>query len=99
MSAKLVSPFMQPARISRSVMNCEQAHFLAANYKIYTVFAKPPQPGAAHIGKSNGVQQGVLRQGRDDRFNFIEKLVSQPRLLFVVTDGSQQLIFLNDPGF
>jgi hypothetical protein len=45
------------ARDSRSVMNREQKDFVAANHKIHTVFVKPPQPGAAHIGEANGVQQ------------------------------------------
>jgi hypothetical protein len=44
---------MQPARVSRFVMNREQAHLVAANHRINAILA--------HIGKSNEVRQNVLR--------------------------------------
>src|SRR5262245_9992196 len=98
-SAKPPPSFAQPTRVSRSMVNAEQSAFLAAHHVIHPVSLEPPQPDTADIREANRMKERIRRQGTHNGFHFVEKLVTQARLLFIVPGRGQELVFLNHSGF
>ena len=60
----------------------QHPHFIAPDQVIRPIVFEPLKPHAPDIGKTNGVNQGVVSQGRHGSLDLIQEIAAQPRQLF-----------------